>query len=199
MPGKRNFKIVNKVLIEDLDDREILSLLLKNDEDAVHFFFKKKCSKLIAYIADSIFDGNIDYDELTNELYLYFQENDWHRLKIFAYRSSLLTYVTTVATRYFIKERDKLIENQSSESLISEKSLVFEGVSHDVKMDVRKAIDEMPNERYRMVIRELYFLGTEPEQLSQKMNISIKNLYNIHRRAKAQLKLHLGTKEEYYD
>lgn len=190
---------MKKVLIEDIDDREILSLLLKNDQDVIHFFFKKKCSKLIAYIADSIFDGNIDYDELTNELYLYFQENDWHRLRIFAYRSSLLTYVTTVATRYFIKKRDKLIENQSSENLISEKSLVFEGISHDVKMDVRKAIDEMPNERYRMVIRELYFLGTEPEQLSQKMNISLKNLYNIHRRAKAQLKLHLGTKEEYYD
>ena len=44
-----------------------------------------------------------------------------------------------------------------------------------------------PNKRYVYVIHRLILEDWEPEQLAQEMNITTANLYNIKRRAMAQL------------
>ena len=45
----------------------------------------------------------------------------------------------------------------------------------------------MPTKRYVFVIQRLILDEMEPEQLAQEMNITTANLYNIKRRAMAQL------------
>ena len=45
----------------------------------------------------------------------------------------------------------------------------------------------MPNKRYVMVIRRLVLEDEDPERLAREMNITAANLYNIKRRAMAQL------------
>ena len=45
----------------------------------------------------------------------------------------------------------------------------------------------MPTKRYVYVIRHLILDDWEPEQLAKDMNITTANLYNIKRRAVAQL------------
>jgi len=45
----------------------------------------------------------------------------------------------------------------------------------------------MPNQRYVHVIRRLVLEEQKPEQLAEEMNITAANLYNIRRRAMAQL------------
>lgn len=69
----------------------------------------------------------------------------------------------------------------------------------DRRMDVRAALLKMPNKRYCMVIEYLDLKEVKPEQLAKQMEVTVDNLYNIHRRALVQLRLIMGRKEEYYD
>ena len=41
--------------------------------------------------------------------------------------------------------------------------------------------------------------GMTLDQLAEKMNVTVDNLYNIHRRALLQLRILMGRKEDYYD
>ena len=52
---------------------------------------------------------------------------------------------------------------------------------------IERLFCNMPNKRYVYVIRCLVIEGWEPEQLAQEMHITTANLYNIKRRAMAQL------------
>jgi hypothetical protein len=53
--------------------------------------------------------------------------------------------------------------------------------------DMERLFNNMPNKRYVHVIRCLILEDWEPEQLAHEMNITTANLYNIKRRAMAQL------------
>ena len=53
--------------------------------------------------------------------------------------------------------------------------------------DIERLFDNMPNKRYVYVIRRLILEDWEPEQLAQEINVTTANLYNIKRRAMAQL------------
>ena len=61
-----------------------------------------------------------------------------------------------------------------------EKDMTAEG-------DMERLFDNMPNKRYVYVVRRLLLEDWEPEQLAKDMNITTANLYNIKRRAVAQL------------
>lgn len=50
-----------------------------------------------------------------------------------------------------------------------------------------------------MVIEYLDLKEVKPEQLAIQMEVTVDNLYNIHRRALVQLRLVMGRKEDYYD
>ena len=45
----------------------------------------------------------------------------------------------------------------------------------------------MPNKRYVYVIQHLVIEDREPEEMAKEMNVTVDNLYNIKRRAMAQL------------
>lgn len=73
----------------------------------------------------------------------------------------------------------------------TEKDMTAEG-------DMERLFGNMPNKRYVHVIRCLILEGWEPEQLAHEMNITTANLYNIKRRAMAQLtRVALNDIEEY--
>lgn len=55
----------------------------------------------------------------------------------------------------------------------------------------------MPNVRYQKVIEKLDLQDVLPEKLAEEMNVTVDNLYNIHRRALAQLRFVMGRKEDY--
>ena len=57
----------------------------------------------------------------------------------------------------------------------------------------------MQNIRYRQVIEMLDLKEMRPDLLAEQMNVTVDNLYNIHRRALLQLRMLMGRKEDYYD
>lgn len=182
-----------------LDDRELVDGILGNDKNLIKYFFTKKCSGLFTYILINVFDGNIDRNELVSELYLFMAHNDWQVFRNFQYRSSLMTYVTVVAVRFFQKKRSRLIDLPGTIDLNNKTggAAPIVNIHNDRRIDIQTALQKMPNERYRKVIEVLDLQDVRPELLAEEMNVTVDNLYNIHRRALVQLRLVMGRKEDY--
>ena len=180
------------------DDRQLVEGILRGERPLIEYFFQKKCSKLFTYILLNVFDGAIDQRELVSELFLYIAGNDWQVMRQFQYRSSLMTYISVVAVRFFQKRRSQLIDLPSVETLNDKMWQNHSAhIAAERRMDIQAALQKMPNERYRKVIEKLDLHDVYPEKLADEMNVTVDNLYNIHRRALVQLRLIMGRKEDY--
>lgn len=180
------------------DDHALVDGILNNDGKLIEYFFKEKCSGLFAYIIVNIFDGNVDKQDLSQELFLYLAKNNWYKVRQFDFRSKLMTWVSVVAVRFFQKKRKELIEKTGSKPLKDE---IWQeqnrAISDDRRMDLHTALAKMPNARYRKAIEVLDLQDVRPELLAEEMNVTVDNLYNIHRRALVQLRLVMGRKEDW--
>ena len=94
---------------DQYNDEQLVNGLLKNDGSLIEYFFYKRFAKLLQYISYAVFDGRIDTNEMVSELFMYLSENNWHKMRKFAYKSTLATWLSVVATRFFVKRRDELI------------------------------------------------------------------------------------------
>jgi len=171
-----------------MTDQEIIQGLIARDNRVTKEFFFEKCRPLFCSIMKKVFDYEVEYDEMVNELYVYLMENDAVKLRNFEYRSSVYQWLKVLAVRFFIHKRGRMIDGSSQntpydgcqQTVDTEKDMTAEG-------DMERLFDNMPNKRYVHVIRRLILEDWEPEQLAQEMNITTANLYNIKRRAMAQL------------
>ena len=171
-----------------MTDQEIIKGLIERDNRLTEEFFFVRCRPLFLSIIRKVFDYEVEYDELVNELYLYLMEEDAAKLRSFEYRSSVYQWLKVIAIRFFIKKRSRLIEKSSQESLYEGQTIQNdEETDSDAKGDLQRLFSLMPNKRYAHVIQRLVIEDQEPEQLANEMGITVENLYNIKRRAMVQL------------
>lgn len=171
-----------------MTDKEIIQGLIARDNRVTKEFFFDKCRQLFYSIMTKVFDYEVEYDEMVNELYVYLMANDACKLRNFEYRSTVYQWLKVLAIRFFINKRSRMIDDTSQETPYdgrsqtedAEKDMTAEG-------DIERLFDNMSNKRYVHVIRCLILDDWEPDQLAQEMNITTANLYNIKRRAMAQL------------
>ena len=171
-----------------MTDQEIVKGLIERDEYVTKEFFFVKCKPLFYSIMNIVFDYEVEYDELVNELYLYLMEDDAIKLRNFEYRSSVYQWLKILATRFFIKKRVRMIDNTSGEPPYDKQDQIAASESDvAVEYDMERLFEAMPTKRYVYVIRRLILEDCEPEELAREMNITTANLYNIKRRSMAQL------------
>ena len=171
-----------------MTDQEIIQGLIARDNRVTEEFFFVKCKPLFISIMKLVFDYEVDYDEFVSELYVFLMENDATKLRNFQYRSSVYQWLKVLAIRYFIKKRVRMIDNRSKEAQYNGRSQTAAPESNSAaENDLERLFQAMPTKRYVYVIRRLIIEDWEPEQLAQEMNITTANLYNIKRRAIAQL------------
>jgi RNA polymerase sigma factor (sigma-70 family) len=171
-----------------MTDQEIIQGLIARDNRVTKEFFFDKCRPLFCSIMQKVFDYEVDYDEFVNELYVYLMENDAIKLRNFEYRSSVYQWLKILAIRFFIHKRGRMIDDTSQETPYdgrqqtadSETDMTAEG-------DMERLFNNMPSKRYVYVIRRLILEDWGYEDLAKDMNITTANLYNIRRRAMAQL------------
>lgn len=182
-----------------MTDQEIIQKLIARDNRVTEEFFFVKCRPLFLSIIRKVFDYEVDYDEFVNELYLYLMEDDARKLRNFEYRSSVYQWLKVLAIRFFIKKRDDLIDDSSDEALYEEtKNQPIDDMDTSAKGDLNRLFEMMPNKRYVLVLKRLVVDDWEPELLAEEMNVTVDNLYNIKRRAMAQLtQIALNDKREY--
>ena len=171
-----------------MTDQEIIQGLINRDERVTGEFFFVRCRPLFLSIIRRVFDNDAEYDEFVNELYLYLMENDASILRNFEYRSSVYQWVKVIAVRFFIMKRKKMIENSDKVTPFDGKTFQLEEEKDlSSKGDLQRLLSLMPNQRYAFVIQQLVIEECKPELLAKEMKISVDNLYNIKRRAVAQL------------
>ena len=171
-----------------MTDREIIQGLIARDNRVTEEFFFVKCRPLFCNIMKLVFNYEVDYDEMVNELYVYLMDDDAMKLNNFQYRSSVYQWLKILAIRFFIKRKERMIDDTSQETPYDGYQQTAE-IEMDITAegDMERLFDKMPNKRYVYVIRRLILEDWEPEQLAKNMNITTANLYNIKRRAMAQL------------
>lgn len=171
-----------------MNDRDIIQGLIARDNRVTKEFFFVKCRPLFYSVMKLVFDYEVKYDELVNELYVYLMEDDAYKLRHFHYRSSIYQWLKILSIRFFIKKREWMIDDNSQETPYDVSIQVAASESDaSAEGDIERLFEDMPTKRYVSVIKKNVLEEMEPEQLAKEMNITIANLYNIKRRAMAQL------------
>ena len=171
-----------------MTDQEIIQGLIARDNRVTKEFFFDKCRPLFYSIMTKVFDYEVEDGEMVNELYVYLMENDAIKLRNFEYRSSVYQWLKVLAIRFFIHIRGRMIDDTSQETPYDERQqMVDSGTDMTADGDIERLFDNMPSKRYVYVIRRLILEDWEPDELAKDMNITTANLYNIKRRAMAQL------------
>lgn len=181
-----------------MSDKEIIDALIARDEKVTQQFFFRNCRPLFVSIIRYVFSYSVDYDEFVNEFYIYLMENDARRLRQFEERSTIYQWLKTVAIRYFIAKRDRMIDVTPKNTLkdddkpalrtVTEQSSVNDSERQLVaQMDIERLLALMPNRRYVYVIRRLMLDEAEPLTVAEELGTNVDNLYNIKKRAVASL------------
>ena len=176
------------MITTSMNDQELIQGLIARDNRVTEEFFFVKCRPLFLSIIRKVFDYEVEYDEFVNELYLYLMEDDANKLRDFEYRSSVYQWLKVTAIRFFIKKRKKMLDNDTDETPYNGQTIQqAEENDTSAKSDIQRLFSLMPTPRYVFVIQRLVLDDQEPEQLAKEMGITVDNLYNIKRRAMAQL------------
>lgn len=176
-------------LFSQLSDRELLLRVVENDHCAIEYFFFHKYFPIFQRLSSNIFKNQIEVLELVNEFYIDLQKNNWSKLKSFEEKSKLSTWLTIVASRFFIKKKEKMKQldektTMNIEDFIDE--LVVEASVPITHADLYDAINRLKNSKYRWVLlSELQ--GFTPEEMSKEMGTSVGNIYNYKKRGKIAL------------
>lgn len=174
-----------------MNDRQIVEALLQHDEFVTRLFFYRNLRPLLVSLIQRLGrDGQRwEYDEMVSELYALLLEDDGRRLRTFTFSCSLYQWLKVVALHHLTARTDTVVIDSVSKEPLYERAAEEETAEADssAREDVERLLQQMPNQRYATVLRRLTLEGYSNEELAREMDVNIANLYNIKRRAMAQL------------
>lgn len=172
-----------------MTDQELVAGLIERNAEITHRFFFMTARPMLLMIMRRVFDHAPDYDEIVNELYVYLIKNDCAKLRLFSFESSFMTWLKVVATRYFLRYRDNIVEDRSTEPESPSAAEPHDNPVEkaDARIDIETLLGLVANERYRWVIRRLFIDEILPDKVAAEMGITLENLYNVKRRALSSL------------
>lgn len=182
-----------------LTDRQLVEMLLANDEEAVEYVFFHRCDGMFEHIVNTICP-NGDKEELINEYYLYLREDDWRRLRQFEFRSGLNTWLTIVAIRFFNARQSvaqtnaKVLDSQSMDKAkdVADDYDVYHEMS---RVELYDAINRLSKPRERLaLLGEL--MGKSAESISQELGCSVAAVYNLTKKARRAVKKMMKGKDQ---
>ena len=181
-----------KAYFDSLTDRELVELLLANDQEAIEYVFFYRCDGMFAHIIHGVFLSQGKKEELVSELYLYLSQNEWERLRKFEFKASLFTWLTVLAVRFFKKKQisqTKLIAIDPQLIVETRKSEPddFDIVREMTRLELYKAIDKLskPRERYALLAE---LTGKSADAIAKDMGCTVSAVYNLTKKARMELK-----------
>ena len=175
---------------------------------AVRFFYEPCKEKL--FVPNDIVESGI-FETIISELkspearkyfwFLYVQKFssselcshlnvDKSQLRLLARRSE--TALRKLVKQKFSEYYDRLFYKDNVELIsvdnVQDLPVVDDHSKTVLSCDLHSLVDRMPNQRYKIIIEELFFKDVTPEELALKMNIKVSNVYNLKSRAIEQLR-----------
>lgn len=183
-----------------LSDRQLVDMLLANDEMTVEYVFFHRCESMFAHVISSVFQSQVKKEELITDFYLYLSADDWRRLRQFEFRSELNTWLTVVAIRFFDQKKASLqtkteeIDTQIDEDVrhIPDDYDVLDEMS---RVELYEVIDRLPKYRERMALLG-QLAGKSAETIAEEMNCSVAAVYNLTKKARMAVKKTMKGKEK---
>lgn len=167
-------------------DKVVILGLKKHDEKICHHFFNAEIGGILHKIRMEVFGGNVDFDELVSELYIYLSRDNWSKLDGFDGKNGcrLRSWMIPVAWRYFMSIRERLLKSEN----FGNNSGTFEDSARDdlriqIAIDVNAVLARMPNQRYAEIIRLLLIEGYAPQDVAGMLDMRVENVYNLKHRA----------------
>lgn len=184
-----------------LSDKQLLDFVFSNDAKAIEYLFYYRYKKVLAAVKRN-FNTDFQHDEeLLHELYLKFNENDWHGLRLFRFESSLDTFLFTSAINFIADKKTDLgvidREPKSVEEEDTKNSLAafLEEIDKQLtEYELYQAINSIRNPRYRYVLMAL-LSGMTSQAIAAEMHCKQQKVYNLTKRAKKELGKKLNGKK----
>ena len=175
-----------------LSDRQLVDLLLTNDEKVVEYVFFHRCDGMFAHIINDVFQSQVKKEELITDFYLFLSADNWRRLRQFEFRSELSTWLTVVAIRYFNQKKDEIQTNLGNleESLMKEVCQIpddFDIIDELSRVELYEAINQLPKHRERLALLGM-LAGKKAETIAEELGITVMAVYNLTKKAKMALK-----------
>ena len=181
-----------KAYFDSLDDRELVRLLLENDQDAIEYVFFLRCEGMFAHIVHTVYQSNSKREELITEFYLFLRENDWERLRQFEFKASLNTWLTVIAIRFFKKKKISQTKLVVIDPLLIVETQKNEADDYDIihemsRLELYQAINKLskPRERYALLAD---LAGKRAEDIAKEMDCTVSAVYNLTKKARLELK-----------
>lgn len=186
--------------LDRLSDRQLVDLLLANDEDAVEYVFFHRCDGMFEHIVNSVYQSQGGKEELINEFYLHLREDDWKRLRQFEFRSGLNTWLAIVAIRFF-KEKKSTMQTKTVvlDPLLINKA-ENEADDYDIfhemsRVELYEAIDRLAKPRERLaLLGEL--TGQSAEAIAKELGCTVTAVYNLTKKARKAVKKMMKGKDQ---
>lgn len=189
-----------KAYFDSLDDRELVRLLLDNDQDAIEYVFFMRCNGMFSHIVHSVFQSNSTKEELVTDFYLFLRKNDWETLRKFEFKSGLNTWLTVLAVRFFKKikiSQTKLVAIDPQLIVETQKNEADDyDIIHEMsRLELYKAIDRLskPRERYALLAE---LTGKRAEDIAEEMGCTVAAVYNLTKKARLELKSIMKERKE---
>ena len=189
-----------KKYFDSLTDRELVALLLANDQEAIEYVFFYRCNGMFAHIVNSVFMSQGKKEELITEFYLYLSENEWSRLRQYEFKASLNTWLTVIALRFFKKIRISqtklvMVDPQLIVETRKNESDDYDVINEMSRLELYKAIDRLskPRERYALLAD---LTGKRAEDIAAEMGCTVAAVYNLTKKARMELKSIMQERKE---
>jgi RNA polymerase sigma factor (sigma-70 family) len=190
----------NIAYFDSLSDKELVELLLANDQEAIEYVFFHRCNGMFAHIVYSVFQSLVTKEELITDFYFYLSENDWNRLRKFEFKASLNTWLTVIAIRFFKKMRISQTKLVAIDPQLIVETRKNETDDYDIinemsRLELYKAIDQLskPRERYALLAD---LTGKRAEDIAAEMGCTVAAVYNLTKKARMELKSKMQEKKE---
>lgn len=171
-----------------IDNRDELfrDAIKSGNNELCHQFFYKEIGGILHKIRMEVFRGNVDFDELVSELYLYLSRDNWTKLDGFDGKNGcrLRTWMIPVAWRYLMSIQERLLR---TENIDDDSGVIRDSVRDDLRIqiaiDVNAVLSRMPNKRYAEIIRLLLIEGYASQDVADMFDMRVENIYNLKHRA----------------
>lgn len=199
-----------------MKDLQIAKSLINRDERVTREYFYQQCFPLFKSIYDNYYTDCVNCKEFIDEIYLVVlspsKTTGKCQMENFRGESTLTSWLKAACLFYCYKQYDikgKLPKYESipnsDEDNIEDLGDRLGAMGGSVEIDfsdmnredVLVILSQMPNKRYRELIRLRYLEQKTNEETAEELGMSMKNYYNKHKLAKEQYKL-ISRKEERY-
>lgn len=183
------------------NDLQLVEALKANDEAAIKYvFYDHYRSKLKAIAKFRIKSSPVEYDDLIQELYLYFAKDNWKRLEKYDCKRKFENWFLTSSSRYFrdcckkwVNKSTNFCDVSAPENPIVNRTVLSDWYNTELMRDIIRVLPFHKPEYERDIFTALVVNLENPEEVAKKYGKTVEQVQRTKRKALAKITKNLLT------